>query len=83
MPDITKTARERDANTRKMNMGIGTKDIPNNAKKQSLGLNIGGGILTNVSKKNDPFRKENFGSMNIKGGVSIHDIVRGKKRNFF
>jgi len=83
MPDITKTARERDANTRKLNMGIGTKDIPNSAKKQRLGFNIKGGISGNISKRNDPFRKENFGSMNIKDGVSIHDIIRGRKRNFF
>ncbi len=61
MPDITKTAKERDANTKKLNMGIGIKDIPDNAKKQKLGFNFGGGILGKVSKKNDPFRRENFG----------------------
>jgi len=61
MPDVIKTPREREATKRKLNMGIGTKDIPNNAKKQRIGLNIGGGIIGKVSKKNDPFRRENWG----------------------
>lgn len=61
MPDVIKTARERDTNRRKLNMGIGTKDIPSSAKRQRLGLNIGGGIIAKVSKKNDPFRRENWG----------------------
>jgi len=61
MPDVIKTAKERDANTRKLNRGIGTKDIPTSAKNQRIGFNTKGGIVGKVSKKNDPFRRENWG----------------------
>ncbi len=58
---LCKTNREAEKDAKNLDMGIGTKDIPESAKKQSIGSNIGGGIVGKVSKKNDPFRRQNFG----------------------
>lgn len=61
MVGVIKTQKEREADTKFLERGIGIKDIPTSSKKQKIGLNIGGGIIGKVSKKNDPFRRENWG----------------------
>ncbi len=61
MPDLTKTARERDSDRRKLNMGIGTKDIPQSARNQRIGFNTKGITKVKSTKRNDPFRRQNFG----------------------
>ena len=61
MVDVTKTPKERERHAKFLDTGIGIKDIPNSAKNQRLGFNSKG--ITNVksTKKNDPFRRQNFG----------------------
>lgn len=83
MVDVCKTEKQRDRDSKFLDVGIGVKDIPNSAKRQRVGFNSQG-IRGKVTRNRDPFLKQNFGSMNIKGGVSIHDIVgnKRKKTNF-
>lgn len=66
--DVCKTPRERDNSRRFLfNIGIGDKEIPRQAKAQSIGQNSKRGItLKNIPKtgrfkKADPFLKENRG----------------------
>ena len=61
MPDVIKTKKEQDADSKFLDTGIGVKDIPKEARNQSIGANTKGGLGMNVSKKNDPFRRKNFG----------------------
>ncbi len=60
MPDLIKTAKEREADTRKLNMGIGTKDIPISARNQRIGFNTKGITKVKSTKRNDPFLRKNF-----------------------
>jgi len=61
MVDVTKTRKERERLAKFLDIGIGIKDIPNFAKNQRIGFNSKG--ITNIksTKKNDPFRRQNFG----------------------
>jgi len=61
MPDVCKTPKERERDAKFLDTGIGVKDIPNSAKRQRIGFNSKGITKIKSSKKNDPFRKENFG----------------------
>lgn len=58
--DICKTRRQIERDEKFLNMGIGVKDIPNSAKKQRIGFNSKGITKVKSTKKNDPFRTENF-----------------------
>ena len=60
MVGVIKTQKERDADTKFLERGIGVKDIPFSSKRQRIGFNIKG-IKVKVSKRNDPFRRENWG----------------------
>ncbi len=60
MVGIIKTPKERDADSKFLDRGIGIKDIPLSARKQPIGFNTKG-IKTKLSKKDDPFRRENWG----------------------
>ena len=60
MVDVCKTERQRDRDSKFLDIGIGIKDIPNSAKRQRIGFNSKGIREVKSSKKNDPFRRENF-----------------------
>lgn len=58
--DICKTRKQIEQDAKFLNSGIGIKDIPNSAKKQRIGFNSKGITKVKSTKKNDPFRRENF-----------------------
>ncbi len=58
--DICKTEKERNADSKNLDIGVGDFMIPNNAKKQRIGSNSKGGIMKySHPKRHDAFRKEN------------------------
>ena len=60
MPSVGKTRKERDQDSKFLDVGIGVKDIPLSAKKQRIGFNSKGITQVKSTKKNDPFRRENW-----------------------
>jgi len=58
---LCKTNREAEKDAKNLDMGIGTKDIPISARNQRIGFNTKGITKVKSTKKNDPFRRQNFG----------------------
>jgi len=57
---VCKTERERNRDAKDLDIGVGDNMIPNSAKKQRLGFNTKGITEVKSTKKNDPFRRENW-----------------------